>query len=171
MAKEVIAVQPLGTTAVSNAYVEWAPIIGGTFVALAISLVLLTFGVAVGLASVSPYTSTGTGLKAVGFGSAFWVLLVTLWSVAFGSYLAGRMRHRWADASSDEVKFRDGTHGLLVWAVAVVASGLLAASGVSALGRGVATVAAPAGFEATSVATDALLRASKPGAQPIASPK
>jgi CHAT domain len=37
-----------------------------------------------------------------------------------GGYVAGRMRLRWHEAG-DETEFRDGLHGGLVWAVAVLA--------------------------------------------------
>ena len=41
--------------------------------------------------------------------------------IAFGvgGYIAGRMRAP-IDASDDEIEFRDGTHGVLVWAIAMV---------------------------------------------------
>ena len=83
------------------------------------------------LASVSPWTTTATGLKAVGVGTAFWFLLVTLWSFALGGYLAARLRHRWSDATPAEVRFRNSAHGLLVWALSVLIAAGLAASGVS----------------------------------------
>ncbi len=91
----------------AQSYVEWGAVAGGAIAALAIGLVLLNFGAAIGLASISPFTSTATGLKAVGVGAAFWFLLVTIWSFALGGYLAGRLRHRWNDATSNEVEFRD----------------------------------------------------------------
>ena len=90
-----------------QSYVEWGAVIGGTVAALAVSLVLLAFGAAIGLSSVSPWTTTATGLKAVGVGTTFWFLLVTLWSFALGGYLAARLRHRWSDATPAEVRFRD----------------------------------------------------------------
>ena len=99
----------------AQSYVEWGAVVGGAVAALATGLVLLNFGAAIGLASVSPFTSTATGLKAVGIGAAFWFLLVTVWSFALGGYLAGRLRHRWNDATPNEVEFRDSAHGLLVW--------------------------------------------------------
>ena len=91
----------------AQSYVEWGAVFAGATVALAVSLVLLSFGAAIGLSSVSPWTTTTTGLKAVGVGAAFWMLLVTIWSFALGGYLAGRMRHRWSDATLPEMKFRD----------------------------------------------------------------
>lgn len=152
----------------TQSYVEWGAVFAGASVAMAVSLVLLTFGAAIGLSSVSPYTSTATGLKAVGVGAAFWMLLVTIWSFALGGYLAGRMRHRWGDASALEVKFRDNAHGLLVWAVGILGAALLATAGVSAIGKtlGAAVGSAAATSDLATLATDQLFRTASPNQQP-----
>src|SRR4029079_8636445 len=55
-----------------------------------------------------------------------WSIAVPILAFRSGGYSAGRMRSAWADASSDEVQFRDGIHGLLVWSLSVVAGGVLA---------------------------------------------
>ena len=147
----------------AQSYVEWGAVIGGALAALATSFVLLNFGAAVGFASVSPWTSTATGLKAVGVGAAFWFLLVTIWASALGGYLAGRLRHRWNDANRQEVEFRDSAHGLLVWSLAVLLGAYLAATGVTAIGKGLGNAAS--GLAATSdpitATTDLLLRTDK----------
>jgi hypothetical protein len=51
---------------------------------------------------------------------------VPILSFLVGGYIAGRMRSAWDESSSDEVQFRDGIHGLLVWALSIVAGGMLA---------------------------------------------
>jgi len=159
---------PINATGTTS-YVEWGAVIAGAIAAVAVSLVLLTFGTAIGLTALSPWTATSTSLKAVGLGAAVWFLLVTLWSFAMGGYLAGRLRHKWSEATISEMQFRDGAHGLIVWALAVLLAAFLAASGVSAVGGGLLVAAkdAPSAFDPTGVATDALLRNSKPG-QPAA---
>jgi hypothetical protein len=149
----------------SGSYVEWGAVLAGAVTAIAASLVLLTFGAAIGLTAITPWTATSASLKAVGLGAALWFLLVTLWSFALGGYLAGRLRHKWADATASEMAFRDASHGLLVWAVAVVFGAVMAAVGVSAAGGGLLVAAsnAPAALDPTAVATDSLLRVNKPG--------
>ena len=57
-----------------------------------------------------------------------------------GAYLAGRLRRRLQDATTHEVEVRDGSHGLLVWALGVLVGAMLAASAAS----GVASTAASA---------------------------
>jgi hypothetical protein len=148
----------------AQSYVEWGAVAGGAVAALSIGLVLLNFGTAIGLASVSPYTSTATGLKAVGFGAAFWFLLVTLWSFALGGYLAGRLRHRWNDATKNEVEFRDSAHGLLVWSLAVLVGGVMASSGLTAASKGLASVAGSltSTSDPITATSDLLLRTDKP---------
>ena len=49
---------------------------------------------------------------------------MTVGSFALGGYLAGRVRSSWK-AASDEVEFRDGTHGLIAWAIGVMLGAVL----------------------------------------------
>ena len=78
--------------------------------ALAVAFVLLTFGSAVGLTAVSPWTSTRASVAAVSIGAAFWMILAHIWAFGLGGYFAGRMRHRHTGAPQLEVEFRDGAH-------------------------------------------------------------
>jgi hypothetical protein len=116
-------------------YIHWGPVLAGALAAAAVSFVLMTFASAVGLAIASPsptWRDTSTGLAIL---SGVWILLVAIGSFALGGYLAGRVRSSWA-TTPDEIEFRDGTHGLLVWALAVVLAALLTwatANAVSAL--------------------------------------
>ena len=106
-------------------YVEWSAVFAGAVVASAISFVLLTAGAAIGLSLVSPYESESYGRLASSL-AVFWAIAVPILAFLAGGYITGRMRSAWADASSDEVQFRDGIHGLLVWSLSVVAGGVLA---------------------------------------------
>jgi hypothetical protein len=79
----------------------------------------MTFATAVGLAvsSVSPtWRDTSTGLVVL---SGAWVVLTAVGSFALGGYIVGRLRSTWR-TSPDEVHFRDGLHGLVVWSLAVL---------------------------------------------------
>ena len=115
-------------------YVEWSAIAAGAVVALAVSFVLLTFGAAAGLSAVSPWTSTTATVVSVSMGTALWMLLSYVWAFSIGRYLSGRMRHRVSSVQS-EVDFRDGTHGLLVWALAMTLAAAVAAIGISGSDR------------------------------------
>src|SRR6201997_3967756 len=81
--------------------------------------VLISFAAAIGLAvsSVSPtWRDTSVGLVVL---SGAWVVLTAVGSFALGGYIAGRIRSTWR-TNPDEVHFRDGLHGLVVWSVAVI---------------------------------------------------
>jgi len=66
--------------------------------------------------------------------SGLFLLLAALVSFGVGGYVAGRLRERWdPSAHSDLVEFRDGTHGIVAWALAVVITGVVAAASVASL--------------------------------------
>lgn len=103
----------------NSSYVELGPAFAGAVVAAAAFFVLLAFASAIGLAvsSASPtWRDTSVGLTVL---SGAWVVLSAVGSFALGGYIAGRLRARW-DATADEIHFRDGVHGLLVWGLAVI---------------------------------------------------
>jgi hypothetical protein len=104
-----------------SSYIEWAPIIAGAITAAALSFVLFTFGSAIGLTAVSPWSSSGlpawTWLIAII--ASLWVLLVQAGSYALCGYVAGRFRAPLGAASASERQFRDGAHGFVVWALGI----------------------------------------------------
>lgn len=109
----------LDRAAFSSSYISWSPTFAGGLVAAAVFFVLISFAVAIGLAvsSVSPtWRDTSVGLVVL---SGAWVVLVAVGSSALGGYIVGRMRSSWR-GNADEIHFRDGIHGLLVWSIAVI---------------------------------------------------
>ncbi|TQV70076.1 hypothetical protein [Denitrobaculum tricleocarpae] len=117
-----------------ESHLAWSAVLGGAVVAVAISAFLLQFGTAVGLSAGAPLLDDGTVSWNV-LVAGLWVVWVALASAAAGGYLAGRMRSRWVHAPQHEVEFRDGIHGLVVWAVASLVAGfsLFIAAGFAAL--------------------------------------
>lgn len=129
-------------------YIEWGPIILGTAAALAIMVVLITFGSALGLAVVSPQPYAGLSAKALAVLAGLYAALVHVASFSAGGYLAGRMRTPWVTGDAAESNFRDGGHGFAVWALGVVVGAVLALSGAGAVLKataGAATAVAAAG--------------------------
>lgn len=106
---------------------EWGAATGGAALALAIAVVLTQFGAAAGLSLHEPFLADGSASWSV-FLAGLWVMLVAIASTAAGGYLAGRLRARVGDAKPDEAEFRDGAHGLVVWAVATLVAVLVAAA-------------------------------------------
>ncbi len=120
---EIVAV---GT---ATSFLQWTPVFAGALVASAVSLVLIAFGTAVGLGIVSSSPTWRDTSPALTMVSGLYLLLAALVSFAVGGYVAGRVRERWdPSAHSDVVEFRDGTHGTVAWALAVVITGVVAAA-------------------------------------------
>ena len=160
------AVGPIGTSPsqTKTGFVEWGPVLAGAVLAAAISFVLLTFGTAIGLSATSPWPGSGISAKALASLAVFWVMVQQIGAFMAGGYVAGRMRTRWHEVNQDEVEFRDGLHGGLVWAVgiAIGAAMLMATAGGAA--RTGADIAGKAAASAAGSANpmdltiDALLR-------------
>lgn len=108
-----------------GSFVDWPAIIAGAVLASAISFVLFAFGAALGLSLTSPYPQEGVSVTTFGIVLALWVLWVLVSSLAAGGYLAGRLRRRHS-LSRHETEMRDGSHGLLVWALSVLIGALIA---------------------------------------------
>jgi hypothetical protein len=136
-------VDVVATPARAGSYVEWGAVIAGALAASAISFVLLTAGASIGLSLISPYAGESYSKTAASV-AVFWSVAVPILSFLVGGYIAGRMRSAWESATSDEVQFRDGMHGLLVWALSIVAGGLLAFLAAGAVANSSAQVAAGA---------------------------
>lgn len=100
--------------------VVWSAVIGGAFVAAALSLILLALGAGFGLSAVSPWSNAGASASTVGAMAIGWVIFTEVVASSMGGYLAGRLRTKWHRVHTDETHFRDTASGLLVWAVAVV---------------------------------------------------
>ena len=166
MSERPMALGDVRTVATGESYVEWTAVLAGAALAAALSFVFLTFGTAIGLSAVSPWTSTTTSLAVVGSLAIFWTMAQQIGAAMAGGFVAGRMRQRWGDATAHEVEFRDGLHGGLVWAVSVIISVSLLLSATGAIGNATAGAANALASNAGPAAyyVDQLLR-SGPGAK------
>jgi hypothetical protein len=144
--------------------VSWAAVIGGAFVAAALSLILLSLGTGLGFSSASPWSRNGASASAIGSGAIVWLILTQIVASALGGYLGGRLRTKWAGAHTDEVYFRDTAHGLLVWAVGMVITAGFLASAAASFAGGQRNAVAPnptedSTLDPTAYFVDTLLRA------------
>lgn len=132
-------------------YVDGGAVAAGTFLALAVSIVLIPFGESLGL-SFSNYTAdadvTTKSIVIIGL----WMLWVQLMATMAGAYLAGRIL-RSSAPNTHESELRDGAHGLVVWATSTVLMAIAAA--VAAFW---ATFAAKNGVPAEPQLSDELAR-------------
>jgi len=115
----------------ASSYLSWPAIIGGALAATAVSFVLYTFAAGLGLAVASPTPSWRDGSVALGLLSGLFILITTMASFGFGGYVTGLLRSPLSAAGEHE--FRDGIHGLLMWALAVAMGAFLAAVAAAAL--------------------------------------
>lgn len=124
--------------------VTWSAVIGGAFVAAAVSLILLALGTGLGLSSVSPWSNVGASASTIGKAAIVWLILMQIIASSMGGYLAGRLRTKWAKVHTDEVYFRDTAHGFLVWAVGLVLTAAFLASAAASMAGGTAQLGAAA---------------------------
>ena len=117
---------------VAPVYIAWGAVIAGAIAASALTFVLITFGAAIGLAIASPSATWRDTSVALALLSGLWLLLTAVASFALGGYLAGRLRTTWDTATAEEVEFRDGIHGILVWGLAIIIGATLAWGAVRA---------------------------------------
>ncbi len=171
------APSPVATPAARAGYLEWSPIVAGALLAAGLSFVLLTFGAAIGLSATSPWPNSGASAKLIAGVAVFWTLVQQIGAFMAGGYIAGRMRTRWNDAPQDEVEFRDGLHGGLVWAVGIVigaalllaTAGAVARTGAQVAGQAAITVAG-SNVNPMDTVMDTLLRPSAPPPAPAGQP-
>jgi hypothetical protein len=155
---EIVAVET------ATSFLQWTPVIAGALVASAISLVLIAFGSAIGLSILSSSPTWRDASPALAVLSGLFLLLTAIASFGIGGYVAGRLRERWhQSAHNDVVEFRDGTHGVVAWALAVVITGLVATASAAVIAsRGVQPATSPVattGEPLIAYELDRLLRA------------
>lgn len=152
-----VIVAPAPAAADTGSYVDWPAIIAGIVVAAAISLVLLSFGSAIGLSMVNFSAGPDVAAIWIAIAAASWLLWVQISSFMAGAYVTGRLRKRHYDADEEESDIRDGVHGILVWGGALVVGALIAVGGIGAAANAVGSAASTLTTAAATVADDATL--------------
>ena len=137
-------------------HAQWGPIVAGAIAAAALALVLHSFALAIRLAvSWTAPTWRDASITLVVL-SGLYVILAALAAYGLGGYVAGLLRSRATPAAPDDVEFRDGMHGLLVWALATLLVAVIGLATAQSLSR----LAAPSGGAAgvsTSVGGENLI--------------
>jgi len=115
-----------------STFIDWPGVFVGVFISIAMSWLLLTFGSALGLLAVSPYTFNADTAGKLTIAAAVWFALTQIYALGLGAYIAARLRPRAEGPNRDELAFRDGVSGLTVWALAIflglVVAGITASS-------------------------------------------
>lgn len=134
--------------------IDWKAIIAGTIASAALFGLFSAFGSALGLTMTSANPYAGLSATTIGVVLAVWFGAVHIASFAAGGYLAGRLRTV-STPSQPEREFRDGMHGLLVWALGALVAGYILATAVAGVSRGASEVAASAVGSAAGAASSA----------------
>jgi hypothetical protein len=130
-------------------------ILAGATGSIAVTMILVAFGIGVGFTVISPWSGQGVSATTFTAAAGVYLFVVAMLSSTIGGYLAGRLRSRWASVNEHERYFRDSAHGFVVWALATIVLATVMASSVSGLiGGAVSTVAPAAGAAATSQPSD-----------------
>lgn len=135
---------------IARSNVDWAAILAGAAVATAGGLILLGFGAALGLSLASPYDGEGLSPVAFAIAAGLYLLWVQVLSFFSGGYVAARLKARVPGLSEHEADVRDGLHGVLVWAVGVIAAAFIA---FATVGGAAATAKSAEGSDAAAVAS------------------
>ena len=158
-----IVAAPVGQTLAvgpesSQSAVSWAAILAGAAAAIALSLVLTTLAAGIGLTTISAWPHSGASATTFTITTGIGLIVVQWLASAFGGFITGRLRTKWAALHTREVFFRDTAHGFLSWAIAtLVGTALLASAVTSAVSGGVqaaSTVAGGAAQAASSSVSD-----------------
>src|SRR5665213_4228014 len=168
---DVVVIQPgIDTGEPSVAGISWPAVAAGAVVTCALTVVLIAFGLGLGLSVVSPWAGAGVSANTFKIGTGLYLIVIAMLSSSIGGYIAGRLRSRWIGVHTDEVYFRDTAHGFVAGAFAAVLGAILLASPVSGLLGGATSGAT----QATSAAAsrngpmegyvDTLLRSDTPAA-------
>ncbi len=133
-------------------YVRWTPALVGALAAAALAFVLHAFATGIGIALSSTAPTWRDSSMMLVLLTGVYLLFVAITSFGVGGYIAGRLRPP-IEASNDEIEFRDGIYGVLVWAIALVLTVLMTWATAQSLTR----LSAPSGPSAQSVAGENII--------------
>ena len=143
--------------------VSWKAILAGSTAAVAVTMILVAFGLGVGFSVISPWSDQGVSSTTFTVAAGVYLIVVAMLSNTIGGYIAGRLRTQWNSVNEHERYFRDSAHGFLVWAFATVIGAAILGGAFTHVLAGSAAGIAPAASSAaqgspTDVYVDGLLR-------------
>jgi hypothetical protein len=155
--------------------VSWKAIFAGATGSIAITMILVAFGIGVGFTVISPWSGQGVSATTFTAAAGVYLFVVAMLSSTIGGYLTGRLRSRWHTVNEHERYFRDSAHGFVVWALATIVTATVLGSAVSGLIGGATSTVAPAvASQPSDIYVDQLLRTNPSqgitNAAPAASP-
>jgi len=120
---------------------SWGLAIAGGVAATAVTFFLLTLGSGFGLLLVNPAAHSGSAAPAFLTGGAIYFFVAQAFGFAVGGHLAGRLLGPLIESRVQE-DFRAAAHGLIAWAVTILATlFVMALAGLTAASTGATTAA------------------------------
>jgi hypothetical protein len=120
---------------------SWGLAIAGGVAATAVTFFLLTLGAGFGLLLVNPAAHSGSAAPAFLTGGAIYFFVAQAFGFAVGGHLAGRLLGPLIESHIQE-DFRAAAHGLIAWAVTILATlFVMALAGLTAASTGATTAA------------------------------
>jgi|HubBroStandDraft_6_1064221.scaffolds.fasta_scaffold101824_2 hypothetical protein len=120
---------------------SWGLAIAGGVAATAVTFFLLTLGSGFGLLLVNPVMHSGPSLPTFLTGGAIYFFAAQAFGFAVGGHIAGRLLGQEMESLIQE-DFRAAAHGLIAWAVAILATlSIVVLAGLTAAGSGATTAA------------------------------
>lgn len=148
-----VMTSPQGAWGAAWSGVSWSAVIAGALTAIAVSFIIISLGSGIGMELVSPYSySSSASASTMTVIGAVWLVFAQAVGFATGGYVAGRIRRSPAALHTDEVKFRDGANGLVVWAIGVVITFFVLVTVVGKIGSATGSAAASIGSTAVGIA-------------------
>ena len=118
---------------------SWGVAIAGGVAATAVTFFLLTLGSGFGLLLVNPAAHSGSAAPAFLTGGAIYFFVAQAFGFAVGGHLAGRLLGPLIESRVQE-DFRAAAHGLIAWAVTILATlFVMALAGLTAASTGATT--------------------------------
>lgn len=151
----------VGTSRVANPWrVTWGAVFAGALIAISIQVLLSMLGTGIGASTVDTQANGGTpSASAFGIGAGLWWVISSLLALFIGGWVAGRL-------SGSSLSADAALHGLLTWALAMMATLYLIGtaagslvSGAAGLVSGAASATATIGAAAAPKIADAASQA------------
>lgn len=99
---------------------EWCVVFAGTVLAVALSIVLMQFGSAIGLSSDRLLEGNADITHWAVLAIGIWIFAVQLTASSAGGYVGGLLRSPCPELTPHENEMRDGLYGLSVWATSTI---------------------------------------------------
>jgi hypothetical protein len=150
--------------------VSWAAIAAGATTIMAMTFLLLSLGVGLGMSVVSPWGGASVSPTTFKVGSGIYFLVIAMIASGLGGHLTGRLRRRYSGIHDNEVYFRDTANGFVAWALAtIIGAAFLASAANGIVGSAVVASAtnSSANNEPAAVYVDRLLRPATNGGTPV----